>query len=99
MRFTVYAEQRRGPVEFEFASAIEAISKAWQLMAAGATHLYIYDDDTDEAYWPNTFVELHKACLTQGDAPCEALRAAECITTTMIVRYQVGDLPGRSGGP
>jgi hypothetical protein len=77
MRFTVHAEQRREPVEFEFASPIEAISKAWQLMAAGATHLYIYDDDTDEAYWPNTFVELHKACLTQGDPAHLARRCVQ----------------------
>jgi hypothetical protein len=67
MRFTVHAERRRGPVEFELASAIEAISKAWQLMAAGATRLYIYDDETDEAYWPNTFAELHKVCHPQGE--------------------------------
>jgi hypothetical protein len=67
MRFTVHAEQRRGPVEFEFASAVEAIR-----MAAGATRLYIYDDEMDEAYWPNTFAELHKVFLPQGDpAPCE----------------------------
>ena len=63
MRFTVHAEQRRGPVDFEFATAIEAISKAWQMMSAGATHLYIYDDETDQAYWPNTFTELHKASV------------------------------------
>jgi hypothetical protein len=63
MRFTVHAEQRREPVEFEFATAIEAISKAWQLMSAGATHLYIYDDETDEAHWPNTFTELHKVSV------------------------------------
>jgi hypothetical protein len=60
MRFTVHAEQRRGSVEFEFATAIEAISKAWQLMAAGATGLYVYDDETDETYWPNSFAELHR---------------------------------------
>jgi hypothetical protein len=23
--------------------------------------LYIFDDETDETYWPNTFAELHKA--------------------------------------
>jgi hypothetical protein len=36
-------------------------------MAAGATRLYIYDDEMGEAYWPNTFVELHKVCLPQGE--------------------------------
>jgi hypothetical protein len=61
MRFTVHAERPRETVEFEFARAIEAISKAWQLMSAGATRLYIYDDETDDAYWPNRFAELHKA--------------------------------------
>jgi hypothetical protein len=69
MRFTVHAEQHRGPVEFEFATAIEAISKAWQLMAAGATGLYIYDDETDGAYWPNTFTELHKASIFEVSDP------------------------------
>ncbi len=69
MRFTVHAEQCCGPAEFEFATAIEAISKAWQLMAAGATGLYIYDDEVDGAYWPNTFTELHKVSVFDTDWP------------------------------
>jgi hypothetical protein len=39
MRFTVHAEQRPGYVEFQFATAIEAISKTWQLLEAGAARL------------------------------------------------------------
>jgi hypothetical protein len=30
-------------------------------MAARATGLCIYDEETGRAYWPNTFAELHKA--------------------------------------
>jgi hypothetical protein len=63
MRFIVHAEQTSAPVDFEFATAVEAISKAWQLMAAGATGLRIYDEETGRAYWPNTFAELHKTSI------------------------------------
>lgn len=63
MRFTVHAEQSREPIEFEFATAIEAVSKAWQLLAARASGVYVYDDETDMAYWPNTFAELHKVSI------------------------------------
>jgi hypothetical protein len=58
MRYTIHFEQRRAPVEFEFATAAEAVCKAWRLMATGVTGLYIYDDETDEAYWPNDFAAL-----------------------------------------
>jgi hypothetical protein len=37
MRFTVHAEQSRGPVEFHRATAFEAITTGWELMDAGAT--------------------------------------------------------------
>jgi hypothetical protein len=60
MRFTVHADQHSGPVEFQFASAIEAISKAWQQVSAGANGLYIYDDEKDEAFWPDRFADLHR---------------------------------------
>jgi hypothetical protein len=71
MRFTVHAEQCREPVEFEFATAIEVISKAWQLVAANATGVYIYDNETDMAYWPNTFGELHKVSILEPLTPRE----------------------------
>jgi hypothetical protein len=59
MRFTVHAEQSRGPVEFHRATASEAITTGWELMDAGATGLYIYDDEIDAVYWPDEFAELH----------------------------------------
>jgi hypothetical protein len=60
MRYTIHAEQRRAPVEFEYATPAEAVCKAWSLMVTGATGLYIYDDETDDAYWPNEFAGLVK---------------------------------------
>jgi hypothetical protein len=66
MRFTDHAEQHRTPVEYELATAIEAISKAWTLMGAGATGVYIYDDEMDQAYWPHEFSAL-RAVSTAED--------------------------------
>jgi hypothetical protein len=59
-------------VEFEYATAAEAVCKAWSLMATGATGLYIYDDETDEAYWPNEFAGLFKVRASEA-AHAEAL--------------------------
>jgi hypothetical protein len=59
MRYTVHAEQPRGPVEFHRATAFEAITTGRALIDAGATGLYIYDDEIDAAYWPDEFAELH----------------------------------------
>jgi hypothetical protein len=58
MSFTVHAEQRRGSVECECASAAEAVARARYLMGVGATGLYIYDDELDETYWPQSFAAL-----------------------------------------
>jgi hypothetical protein len=58
MSFTVHAEQRRGSVECECATAAQAVAKARHLMNAGATGIYIYDDELDETYWPQSFAEL-----------------------------------------
>jgi hypothetical protein len=58
MRFTVHAKHYREPIERRFASAIE---EAWRLMAAEATGVYIFDDDTDKTYWPDRFVEHRRA--------------------------------------
>jgi hypothetical protein len=69
MSFTIHAEQRRGLIECECATAAEAVSKAWNLMGAGATGLYIYDDELDETFWPNKFVELHKMSILEGALP------------------------------
>ena len=66
MRFTVHAEQHCAPVEYALATAIEAISKAWTLMGAGATGVYIYDDDIDEAFWPHEFSALRTVSMAEG---------------------------------
>jgi hypothetical protein len=83
MRFTVHAEQSRGPVEFHRATAFEAITTGWELMGAGATGLYIYDDEMDAAYWPDEFAELHM--ITEAARPV----IRECR------RLTVPTLPGR----
>jgi hypothetical protein len=59
MKYTVHAEQRRGPVEFTLATPFDAITKAWELLDAGGTGLYIYDDEMDAVFWPDEFAELH----------------------------------------
>jgi hypothetical protein len=69
MRYTVHAERRRAPMEFEFATAAEAVCIAWSLMATGATGLYIYDDETDEAYWPNDFAALFTVRASEAAHP------------------------------
>ena len=66
MRFTVHADQHRTPIKFELATAIEAISKAWTLMGAGATGVYIYDDEMDQAYWPHEFSALRTVSMAEG---------------------------------
>jgi hypothetical protein len=60
MRFTVHAKHNREPIERRFASIVDATREAWRLMAAGATGVHIFDDNTDTAYWPDRFVELHR---------------------------------------
>jgi hypothetical protein len=50
-------------------TAAEAVCKAWRLMATGATGLYIYDDETDEAYWPNDFAGLFKVRVSEAAYP------------------------------
>ena len=60
MRFTVHAKHNREPIGRRFASAIEATSEAWRLMAAGATGVYIFDDNTGKAFWPDEFAELRR---------------------------------------
>ena len=68
MRFTVHAKLPSGPVEFELttATAIDAASKARKLVAAGATGVYVYDDETDATYWPDRFADLLK--VSSSDA-------------------------------
>jgi hypothetical protein len=60
MRYTVHAEQSGEPTDFEFTTAVEAVSKAWSLMASGATGLYIYDNETHEAFVPDEFAGLFR---------------------------------------
>jgi hypothetical protein len=66
MKYTVYAETHRGPIEFMVGTAIEAISKAWKLMGDRATGIYIYDDEVDAAYWPDQFAELQRSIKYSG---------------------------------
>jgi hypothetical protein len=66
MRFTVHAKHNCEPIERRFASAIDATREAWRLMAAGAISVYIFDDNTDKAYWPDRFVELHRRASNSG---------------------------------
>jgi hypothetical protein len=66
MRFTVHADRHRIPVEYELATAIEAISKAWTLMGAGASGVYIYDDEMDQAYWPHEFSALRTVSIAEA---------------------------------
>jgi hypothetical protein len=47
MRFTVHAKHNREPIERRFASIIDATREAWRLMAAGATGVHIFDDNTE----------------------------------------------------
>jgi hypothetical protein len=60
------AEQHRTPVEFELGTAIEAISKAWTLIGAGATGVYIYDDEMDQTYWPHEFSALGTVSMSES---------------------------------
>ena len=65
MRYTVHAELSQTPIEYEFATAISAISKAWELMGRGAKKVYIFDDELDAVYWPRDFCELHRVRLSE----------------------------------
>jgi hypothetical protein len=67
MRYTVHVEKRPAPVEFEFGDAAQAVSKAWSLMS-GATSLYVYDNETCEAFYPGEFAGLFKSRPPQLDA-------------------------------
>jgi hypothetical protein len=68
MRYTVRVEKRPAPVEFEFGDAAQAVSKAWSLMSSGATSLYVYDNETCEAFFPGEFAGLFKSRAPQLDA-------------------------------
>jgi hypothetical protein len=59
MRFIVHADHKRAPIECRFASAIDATREAWRLVTVGATGVYIFDDTTGKAYWPDHFAELY----------------------------------------
>ena len=76
MRFTVHAEQSRGPVEFHRATAFEAITTGWELMDAGATGLYVYDDEIDAPYWPDEFAELYRITVATRPTSAPAAQAS-----------------------
>jgi hypothetical protein len=60
MRFTVHADLDRERIERRFTNAVEAILGAWRLLAEGATGVYIFDDSTGKAYWPESFADLRR---------------------------------------
>jgi hypothetical protein len=69
MRYTVHAESpRRYHAQMLCASIIEALGQASQLVAAGATGVYIYDDLQDQVYWPEHFPKV----MLLGAAPSKA---------------------------
>jgi hypothetical protein len=60
MPFIVHAEHNGEPVQRGFASAFDAIREAWRLLAEGAIGVYIFDDETNEAFAPDRFSELYR---------------------------------------
>jgi hypothetical protein len=54
-----YGRRAAAPIEWRFASAIDATREAWRLLTVGATGVYIFDDTTGKAYWPDHFAELY----------------------------------------
>jgi hypothetical protein len=54
-------------------------------MATGATGLYIYDDETDEVYWPNDFAGLFKKRASEAAHP-------EAPDQETVARRQAGRL-------
>jgi hypothetical protein len=60
MRFIVRGALRRHAIERRYASAIEATNGAWELMAAGATGVYVFDDTTGRAHSPDHLAELYR---------------------------------------
>jgi hypothetical protein len=74
MRYSVHAQwSARSHAEMLCAS-VEALSQASQLIAAGATGVYIYDDLQDQVYWPDQFPKLSR--LTRPESPGRCMRAA-----------------------
>ena len=64
MRYVAHAEYSHERTEFAFSIAAEAVAKAWSVMGSGATGLYIYDNETYEAYFPDEFAQLFKMTAT-----------------------------------
>jgi hypothetical protein len=62
MRYTIHGEQLRAP----WSSRMRPQRRR---SATGATALYIYDDETDEAYWPNEFAGLFKVRASEAAHP------------------------------
>jgi hypothetical protein len=60
MRFIVYRALKRHAIERRFTTAIEAAHGAWELMAAGATGVYVFDDNVGRAYSPDHLAELYR---------------------------------------
>jgi hypothetical protein len=60
MRFIVHGALKRHAIERRFTTAIEAAYAAWELMASGATGVYVFDDSAGRAYSPDYLAELYR---------------------------------------
>jgi hypothetical protein len=100
MRFTVHAKHNREPIERRFASAIEATSEAWRLLAAGATGVYIFDDNTGKAYWPDGFAELPANVVRSAPTGPRRLKTDRSrgwpLADPRTLRLRFGAMPNRS---
>ena len=56
------------PIEYEHATAVQAISRAWMLLGRGAKKVYIFDDKVDQAFWPHEFCDLHRVSMAEAAA-------------------------------
>jgi hypothetical protein len=75
MRYTVHAEWRgRSRADTSCTSVIEALGQASQLIAAGASGVYIYDDFRDQVYWPDHFPKLMSLGAPSNPRPASASR-------------------------
>jgi hypothetical protein len=82
MRYTVHAEwPGRSYADKSFSSVIEALGQALQLIAAGASGVYIYDDFYDQVYWPDHFPKLMSLGAPSKSGP--ALASGVCLSRIM----------------
>jgi hypothetical protein len=68
MRFTVHGEQNIRHAEIAHDSATDAIIGALALLGTGMSVVYIYDDATDQTFWPDDFDALYAASTSEANA-------------------------------